>query len=265
MTPQSDSHQPAELFTTVKREATLTSRVIQQIENLIVEGRLQPGDLLPPERELAQQFGVSRTVIREAVRGLASRHLLEVRPGSGTVITRPTVKSVARSMSLLLGVGGHEFDVEKVLDVRRLLEIEIAGLAAERRTPLDLRKMDEILQHSLQVQDNRDEYAKSDVDFHLALADATHNELFSVLLNSISDVMMKVRFMGLKVPGTPQRGINYHRAIFEQVKAGDPQGARQAMREHLVEAEDTMRKAQALMAEAPQAESAQPAEPSREG
>lgn len=244
---QDPSHQN-ELFKTVQRESTLASRVTRQIEHLIIEGHLQLDDRLPPERELARQFGVSRTVVREAVRALVAKGLLEVHPGSGTMVRSPTAETIAQSMTLFLRAGKPELDYEKVLEVRRVLEVEIAGLAAERRTAKDLEEMEEILHEASEIQDDRDRFAKSDVDFHAALARATHNELFSLLLDSVVDIMIKVRQMGFDVPGMPVRALKHHRAILEQVKAGDPQRARQAMREHLIESEETIRQALALQA-----------------
>jgi GntR family transcriptional repressor for pyruvate dehydrogenase complex len=235
-----------ELFEFIQRDSTLVSRVVEQIEGLIIKGQLRPGDLLPPENELARQLGVSRTVIREAMRTLIAKDLLQVRAGSGTVISTPTGKSLAQSMALLLRNSNSELDIDKVVQVRRLLEIEIAALAAERRSAEDLARLEESLDQMVHVSDHREGFAKSDVEFHTALARATHNELFVLLLDSISDVMLEGRRTGFNVPGTPERGLKYHRAIFDQIKAGDPEGARQAMREHLVEAEETLRKAMSL-------------------
>ncbi len=240
-----DSSPQTELFEVIQRDSTLVSQVVEQIEGLIIEGRLRPGDLLPPENELARQLGVSRTVIREAMRTLIAKDLLHVQAGSGTVISAPSGKSLAQSVALLLRNGNSELDIDKVVQVRRLLEIEIAGLAAERRTAEDLARMEETLHQMARVSD-RESFAKSDVDFHTALALATHNELFVLLLDSISDVMLETRRTGYNVPGTPERGLKYHRAIFDQIKAGDPAEARQAMREHLVEGEETLRKALGL-------------------
>ena len=240
MSPSSD------LFKTVERTSTLANRVTRQMEHLVVEGRLRPGDRLPAERELARQFGVSRTVIREAVRALVAKSLLEVRPGSGTLVRSPTRDSVAQSMSLLLRTAQLEVDYEKVHEIRRILEVEIAALAAQRRTAEDLKHMEEILRSASEIKGDRNCFAECDVAFHAALARATHNELFSVLLDSVVDIMLKVRELGFTVPGTPARALKYHQAILEQVKAGDPASARQAMREHLIESEDTMRQALAL-------------------
>ena len=236
------------LFQTIKRGTTLADRVTCQIEQLIIEGRLQPGDRLPPERELAQQFGVSRTVIREAVRALVAKSLLEVEPGSGTTVCSPTAKSVAQSMSLLLRSGQAETDYDKIHEVRRILEVEIAGLAAERRTEEDLKMMEEILRQTAEaeIQDDRDSFPECDVAFHAALARATQNDLFPLLLDSMADIMIKVRQLGFEVPDMPMRALKHHCAVFEQVRVSDAQGARQAMHEHLIESEDTMRQALAL-------------------
>jgi GntR family transcriptional repressor for pyruvate dehydrogenase complex len=241
----SDPTAQLDLFKALERDATLTDRVTRQIENLIVIGHLQPGNRLPPERELARQFGVSRTVVREAVRALVAKGLLEVRSGSGTVVCSPTAQTLAQTMSLFLRVGQRDLDYRKILEVRRLLEVEIAGLAAERRTKEDLEVMEAILQEAESGGD-RDRFVRTDMAFHSALARATYNELFSVLLDSIADVMITMRQMAFDIPDAFTRALRYHRAIFEQVKRGDPEGARQAMREHLVEAEDTIRQALAL-------------------
>lgn len=245
MSNDDDFSLPTELFKTLQRDATLSERVTGQIENLIIASHLQPGDHLPPERELARQFGVSRTVVREAIHALVAKSLLETRSGGGTVVRSPTAEAVAQSMSLFLRAGQPQLDYNKVLEVRRILEVEIAGLAAERRTAEDLKKMDEILQEAAKAE-GRDHFAKNDVAFHAALAYATHNELFGLLLDSVADIMFKVRYLGFDVPDAITRAVKYHRAILKQVEAGNAEGARQAMREHLAESEDTQRRAMAL-------------------
>ena len=235
-----------QMFKTIERSATLVHHVTGQIEQLIEAGQLHPGDRLAPERELARQFGVSRTVVREAVRSLVARGLLEVRPGSGTVISSPSADSVARSLALFLRAGRPEFECEKVMEIRRVLEIANAGLAAQRRVDDDLRAMEEILSEEDAIRADRYRFAEYDVAFHAAVAQATHNELFALMLDSVADILLTWREVTFDVPGTPARALMHHRAIYDQIKASNADGAREAMRNHLVESEDTMRKAIAL-------------------
>jgi len=237
---------PIHLFKAIQRSATLVHRVTGQVEQLIVKGKLRPGDRLPPERELARQFGVSRTVVREAVRSLVAKGLLEVRPGSGTVVRSPSADAVAQSLMMFLRAGRPEFDCEKVMEIRRVLEVANAGFAAQRRTPDDLAEMERILRDAGALSYDRYRFAELDVAFHAAVARATHNELLSLLLDSVADILLTWRQFSFDVPGTPERAFTYHRAIYEQIKRGDVEGARRAMSEHLVESEDTMRKAIAL-------------------
>jgi GntR family transcriptional repressor for pyruvate dehydrogenase complex len=231
------------LFQAVPRTGTLTSRLIKQIEEMMTEQHLQPGDKLPPERELAQKFGVSRTVIREAVAALAAKSLLEIVPGGGAVVRSPDADSVSRSLSLFLQTGQATFSYDKVNEVRHLLEVEIAGLAAQRRTEEDLLRMEGVLKEAGANTTDRARFARSDVAFHAALAQSTHNELFCLLLDSIADVLLKVRERGFDVPGTPERALDYHQAILDAVRAGDSAQARHAMQRHLQEAGETQRQA----------------------
>jgi GntR family transcriptional repressor for pyruvate dehydrogenase complex len=234
-----------DLFKTLERERSLVIRVEAQIEALILEGRLRVGDQLPTEARLARRFGVSRTVIREATSRLMARSLLEAQPG-GLVVCSPSTESVGRSLSLMLRMGQEPLEHERVLEVRRLIEVEIAGLAAERRTEVNLRKMAEILSTAEKLRDDPENFPQLDVAFHRELAIATQNELYVILLDAVSDTLMSYRRVGFRVPGMPDRSLRHHRAIFEQVSAGSVAGAREAMRAHLVEARRTVLEAAAL-------------------
>jgi GntR family transcriptional repressor for pyruvate dehydrogenase complex len=248
------SNPPNDLFGALARESTLAERVTDQIKSIIVSGQLQPGDRMPPERELARQFGVSRTVVREAVRALMAQGLVEVYAGSGTLVRNPSAGAVAESLALFLQVGREGFDYRKILEVRRLLEVEIAGLAAERRTEDDLDALALVLGETADVGDSCDAWLKNDMAFHALLAKATKNELFSLLLDSIADIMISVRRLGFDVPNASARTLKYHGAILEQVRQGDAEGARAAMRDHLDEAQATMRTALERRAKSQQSE-----------
>lgn len=225
------------------REATLAQRVEQELERLILQSRLGPGDRLPSERELATQFGVSRTVVREAVRALAAKQLVDVSVGRGTIVRAPTVGSAAESMKLLLLMQSGSAEVDKVGEVRHIVENEIAALAAERRTEDDLRDLAAILEDNRQHLDDPEVYIKSDVAFHAALARATQNELFVIILDSLVEIMIEVRLLSLRVPGITQQALSYHERIYEAVLAGDPEAAHAAMDAHMDQASETLRRA----------------------
>ncbi len=224
----------------IERTATLSNQVSLYLENLIIENQLAEGGRLPTERELATRFAVSRTVIREAVSGLVAKGMLEVNTGSGMVIRRPSAAHVSQTMSFYLMGGQREFKSENVTEVRRLLEVEIAGLAAQRRNSDDLGELKKILDQYPIVVGKMESFVKWDVNFHLQLASCTHNELLVLLLDSITGIMKKVREIGYHVPGTNEQAHRFHTAIFRQVEMGSRDGARQAMREHIESSETVM-------------------------
>jgi GntR family transcriptional regulator, transcriptional repressor for pyruvate dehydrogenase complex len=209
------------------------------IERLIVERQLRPGDRLPSERELADDFGVSRTLVREAVHSLVARTLLEVKPGSGIVVRLPSRQSVVQSVATFFQVGHPQLDPRKIFEVRRVLEVEVAGIAAERRSLEDLERLGRILTEMPNLKRDAEAFAQHDVNFHSMLAQATHNELFVLMNESIHDILYKVRQLGGVVPGSRDKAIKFHETIFKKVRAGDPPAAREAMLAHLEDAEAT--------------------------
>jgi DNA-binding FadR family transcriptional regulator len=231
------------LVNELTREATLTERVVAELERLILESRLGDGDRLPSERELAAQFGVSRTVVREAVRALAAKRLLDVGVGRGTVVRAPSAVSAAESMKLLLRMQASGTDADKVSEVRRTLENEIAALAAARRTEADLAAMDTVIEAAESRRTDPDAFLKEDLAFHSLLARATHNELFGLLLDSLAEVLLESRLLALRIPGTARRALDHHSRVLEAVRAGDPDQARAAMDAHMDEARETLKRA----------------------
>jgi GntR family transcriptional repressor for pyruvate dehydrogenase complex len=235
------------------RAARLSDQVAAQLQELVMEGAFKPGEKLPSERELCELLGVSRTVVREAIRALAVKGLLEVRPGGGMAVRSPDPTLVSELMSMMLRTGNHEIAFAHVQEVRRLLEVEIAGLAAERRDEEDLRRMEAQLQAMVEFEHDPHRWAEADVAFHAAIAVATHNPLYPVLLGTIADLLMEVRLTGISLPGTAQKAQRYHRPIFERIKVGDRLGARKAMLDHLRESEATFQKARIHMIQRQQA------------
>ncbi len=241
-------------FEALERGATLANRVVARLEGMIVEQELRPGDRLPPERELARQFGVSRTVVREAVTHLSAKSLLQAAPGGGALVKVPDAGHVSQGMTLLLCAGERKVPGPQIQEVRRMLETEIAGYAALRRSTEDIAALRQLLDEMVVLNTRHDEASleklvANDVGFHAALARATQNLLFSVLLDSVADIMLAVRRVGLRIEDSRVGALAHHRAIFAAVEAGSESAARTAMGHHLTESEAVMQRAMTKMAE----------------
>ncbi len=224
-------------FEALPRADTLASGVTERLEQLVNEGHFQPGDRLPSERELAEQFGVSRTVIREAVKALSALGIVEIKPGSGTLLRAPDRSSVVKSVAAFLQIGQPDLEYRKIHEVRRVLEVEIAGLAAQRRTENDLIALEASLEAMHRSKGDQPTFARTDLQFHVLLAKAVHNDLFVLLLDSVADILFQVRELGNVVPGAPEHALEYHQRILETVRAGREKAARKAMLEHLHDSE----------------------------
>jgi GntR family transcriptional repressor for pyruvate dehydrogenase complex len=225
------------------RAARLSDQVTAQLQALITDSHLRPGDKLPSERDLCELLSVSRTVVREAVRSLAAKGLLEVRPGGRAIVRAPDPAIVSELMTVMLRGGGGDVAFSHIQEVRRLLEVEFAGLAAQRRDETDLLRIEDFLTAMVEHQDDPQLWAAADVGFHKAIATATHNPLYPMLLDSIAEMLVEVRLTGIRLPDTPRKAFHHHHRIFEQIKAGDRTRARKAMHDHLHEAEATFQKA----------------------
>jgi GntR family transcriptional repressor for pyruvate dehydrogenase complex len=215
------------------RAGRLYEQIVEQIEQRILTGDLKVGDQLPPERDLAEQFGVSRTAVREAVKALSEKGLVKIQPGRGTFITDRTSRAVRHSLGLMVKIG-HPEGSGYLVEVREILEPEIAARAAERATPENLAAMYEAVATMDTAMQDADTFIEADLDFHLALAEATQNSLVPTLLDSIIDLLREDRTrVFLTVTGGAARGQFHHKRILDAVTRHDPEAARHAMRDHL--------------------------------
>ena len=219
------------------RTSRLYEQIVQQIEESIVKGNLKPGDQLPAERELALRFGVSRTAVREAVKALREKGLVEAYSGRGTFITDGTGQAIRQSLDLMVKIGQADGS-NHLAEVRAILEPEIAALAAARIHEPELMTMREAVAVMDRAGQDPDAYIEADLDFHLALAEAASNPLILSLLDSIVGLLREQRLRIFRVPGGPERGQIHHKRILEAVEKRDSEKARQAMREHLEQVRD---------------------------
>jgi GntR family transcriptional repressor for pyruvate dehydrogenase complex len=214
------------------RAARLYEQIVQQIEQSIVEGKLSPGDQLPTERELAQQFGVSRTAVREAVKTLTEKGLVESFSGRGTFVTAPKSQSSRKSLDAFFEMGDLE-DPANLVELREIIEPEVTILAATRIEEQQLAMMREAVATMERSMKQPEAYIEADLDFHLALAEAAGNPLILSLLDSIVGVLRSQRLGIFGVDGGPERGQVHHKRILEAIERRDPAAAREAMRAHL--------------------------------
>lgn len=223
----------------------LYEQIVEQIENSVLAGILKPGDQLPAERELANQFGVSRTAVREAVKALREKGLVEAYPGRGTFITNGTSQAVRQSFGLMLKMGGAESTLQLV-EVREILEPEIAALAATRAQDRHIAGMSEAVATMEAAMNNPEGFIEADLDFHLLLAEATENPFVPVLIDSIVGLLREQRKRISLAPDGLAHGQARHRDILAAIERHDPDGAREAMRAHLRQVRDDARASTAL-------------------
>jgi DNA-binding FadR family transcriptional regulator len=233
----------------------LVDRVVQTIEGQILGGRLTPGTMLPPERELAMQLAVSRTVLREAVRALVAKGLLETRHGIGTTVSAINPEEIVKRLALLLRVGNEPATYDHLHQIHCLFEVESAGSAAEHATENDIEVLGRLAAELWPSITDPEQYARKDHDFHRRLAQTTHNPLMVSLRDAVHDLYCRTgnedsgsigraigdfRRLLESEPGSFEREMRVHvnalERVAEAVARHEPERARQAMRDHLAHA-----------------------------
>jgi GntR family transcriptional repressor for pyruvate dehydrogenase complex len=197
-----------------------------------MNGDLKVGDQLPTERDLGVQFGVSRTAVREAIKALTQKGLVDVQPGRGTFVTNGASLGVRHSLDLVMRLGGKE-GVRHLVEVREIFEPEIAALAAARARAEHIAALREAVAAMDAALAESGTFIEADLDFHLTLAEATDNPLILTLIDPIVDMLREQRTQIFRVDGGAQRGQSHHKRILEAVAAHDPAAARAAMQDHL--------------------------------
>ena len=218
--------------------------IVQQIEESVLKGILKAGDQLPAERDLALQFGVSRTAVREAVKALREKGLVEAYSGRGTFITDGTSQAIRQSLGLMIKIG-QPSGSNHLAEMRGILEPEIAALAATRIQESHLILMREAVTLMDRAQEDPEAYIEADLDFHLALAEAADNPLILSLLDSIVALLREQRIRIFQVEGGPSRGQYHHKRILRSVEQHNPEQARAAMRAHLQQVREDSRASEA--------------------
>ncbi len=213
----------------------LYEQVVDRLRFQIFNGTLQDGDQLPNERRLAEEFGVSRTVIREAMKTLVNDGLVEVRTGQGTFVVDDTAKALKNSIHTLMRFGEERNRLRELVELRELLEPGIAALAARRAEARDLERMQSAIDDMEAAMRDVRAYIEADNRFHFHLAIATRNRLIPRILDSIVDLLDELRSEIFQVEGGPERGQVHHRRILAAVRDRDATASRLAMEDHLAQ------------------------------
>ena len=213
------------------KSTRIYQEIVRQVKAMIAEGRLKSGDQLPPERDLAEKFVVSRASVREALRALESLGLVEIRPGEGTFVREVSVESLIEPLALVM-LSQREA-LGELFEARRLIEPALAALAARRATPEDVQEMERILEAQAKEVAAGRTGLEQDAQFHSAIGAAAHNRAITRIAHAVMDLLRQSREDSLNMPGRPDRSHNDHRRLLAAIRGRDENAARQAMIDHL--------------------------------
>jgi GntR family transcriptional repressor for pyruvate dehydrogenase complex len=216
------AHLPGKLVRT-----RLYEQVAEQITAWIADNGLQPGDRIPPERELAARLGVSRATLSQALVALEVIGVVAVRHGDGTVVTQSGTRRIVEA------IRAHANRLPEIIETRDALETKIAALAAARRTEEDLKRIEEALDVMEADIDAGGRGVEGDERFHGAVTAAAHSLLLARLMDEISELIKETRIESLSQPERPRTSLAGHRAITAAIRSGDPEAASDAMHAHV--------------------------------
>lgn len=211
------------------RTPNLKTQICEQILNLIVEGKLAPGDTLPAERPLSEELGVSRTVLREAVSTLQTRGVLTAVRGKGVIVNQPDSSDISRAFMLYMRRKNIRIPIKALFDLRFILEPEIVRMATEKVTEDELLELEKILQKMREDKQNLKEFNASDLAFHLRITTITQNIFFITIME---ELITPIRDSFEEHVDTA-RVLLEHTQIYKKIKNRDPEGARLAMKKSL--------------------------------
>ncbi|CAN5894046.1 FadR/GntR family transcriptional regulator [soil metagenome] len=225
------------MFKAVHDNLSLSEKIIAQITDAVVAGHLMPGSRLPTERELADQFGVSRTVVRDAIKTLAGRGFLQVRHGSGIFVTTAEESMAGSLQSLTNIIALQGKGLRDLFDVRKALEVRTIESAAKLRTPAHLDRLKTLVEEAYDHLHEPNELSSRDAQFHVAIAEASQNLVMVRVMLTLLDLLAKSRVESLSIPGQAKRALMQHEHIIRAIESQDAVEGINAMLSHLDQTE----------------------------
>lgn len=221
-----------ELFSVIGNRESLSTIVASRIEEVIKSKQLSSGNKLPSEKELCEKFNVSRTVIREALRLLHAKGLVSIKKGKGIFVENISTKNVTDFLSLYLGINSNKNFID-LINARIMFEPSIAEEASRNRNDEDVLKL---RSNFKKMKSNNDllVHAQLDVEFHLLVAQATHNNLIPLIIDPIHKLMPEIKSLVMKnVPNARKSALKMHKQIIDAIEEKNPPLAFQSMKSHL--------------------------------
>ena len=225
-----------------EKNGSTAEEVAARLRDMIHSGELGAGDRLPPERDLAKLLGVSRPTLRAGIRSLSTVGILQSKQGAGTFVAERDESPTLDSSPLRMLSALHGFTSDEMFEARLALEMSIAGLAARRATSEHMTRLAEEIAGMYASLNNPEQYLVHDMQFHQTIAAASDNRILTSLMNMVAAILFDSRSKTVHRALDLKQSAEQHHDIYRAIRERDPDGAEQAMHDHLIETQ----KAQAL-------------------
>lgn len=215
-----------------RRRSTLVADITQELRQMIVTGKVQPGEFLPPRKDLAAQFGVGLSTVHEAIQALTAVGMVESHPGKGTWMRDDALDTLIHPAMVKTRLG--ELNARQVCEARFVIEVALTEFAAQRATPEDMERIWEALKAMEATVENEEAFVEADLEFHLAVAKAGHNDLLEQFYHLARKLLSEVITEMIRLPKVKEDSIHLQRAIAQAIEQRDLHQARQAALDHVM-------------------------------
>jgi GntR family transcriptional repressor for pyruvate dehydrogenase complex len=213
-----------------RQRSTLVADVTQELRQMILTGKVQSGEFLPSRKDLAAQFGVGLSTVNEAIQALTAVGMVESHPGKGTWVRHDALDTLIHPAVVKTRLG--ELNAGKVYEARSVIEVALTEFAAQRATPEDIERIWDALEAMEAAVENDRAFVEADLEFHLAVAKAGHNDLLEQFYHLARKLLSEVITEMVRLPKVKEDSIRLQKAIAEAIEQRDLHKARQAARNH---------------------------------
>ena len=227
-------------FGVIKRSSSLSDQIAEKILSMIRDKKLKPGDMLPPERELAEMMGVSRPTLRGALRALSIMNIIENRQGSGTYVTALEPEQVIEHLDVIFSVNNHS--VSELFEARRVIEVGLAGIAASKINEEQSKELLALCEKSRDLINDTEGFMQCDLDLHDRIMEIADNSFLSLFMKSVNKLNLYSRILTNEVVEIREKTVKAHLEIVEAIVSHDVNAARLAMQSHLAFVEKEFKK-----------------------